>query len=115
MTSLRRGGIAGRKRKTKIGGQFVAYRVEMLQSPAWCALSLQGRKILNRLDIEHMAHGGAENGALPCRYEDFEKYGCRRKGISLALIEVETLGFVQTVALGTRAYGNIPGKASLFR
>jgi hypothetical protein len=51
-----------------IAGQFVAYTREMIESPAYRALSLQGRKILRRLEIEHMAHGGAENGRLPSRY-----------------------------------------------
>jgi len=112
--SLRRGGIAGRKRRTKIDGQFIAYTLEMIESSAWRVLSFQGRKILNRLEIEHCAHGGAENGRLPCRYHDFEKYGCRRKSISRGLTEIEALGFAKTVTFGTRAYGDIPGKASTF-
>jgi len=112
--TMRRGGIAGRKRRTKIEGQFIAYPREMIESPAWRALSFQARKILNRLEIEHCAHGGAENGRLPCRYVDFEQYGCRRKGISQGLIEIEALGFAKTITLGTRAYSNVPGKASTF-
>ena len=113
--NIRRGGIAGRKRRTKIEGQFIAYTREMIESPAWRVLSFQGRKILNRLEIEHCAHGGAENGRLPCRYHDFEKYGCRRKSISRGLVEIEALGFAKTMTFGTRAYGDIPGKASTFR
>jgi hypothetical protein len=115
MSKRTRGGIAGRKRRTQIDGQWIAYRLEMIQSPAFKALSLQGRKVLNRLEIEHCGYGGAENGRLPCRYYDFEQYGCRRKGIRLAILEAERLGFLQTVTLGTRAYGDIPGKASTFR
>jgi hypothetical protein len=114
MTSIRRGGIAGRKRRTQIEGQFIAYTREMIESPAFRTLSLQARKVLHRLELEHCAHGGAENGRLPCRYQDFEDYGCRRKGINHALIEVEALGFVKTITLGTRAYGDIRGKASTF-
>jgi hypothetical protein len=113
--SIKRGGIAGRKRRTKIEGQWIPYTLEMIESPAFRALSFQGRRVLNRLEIEHCAHGGAENGRLPCRYHDFESYGCRRKSISRALIEVEALGFIRTVTLGTRAYGDVPGKASTFR
>jgi hypothetical protein len=30
-------------RRTRIGGQFVAHRNDMLHSPAWCALSLSAR------------------------------------------------------------------------
>jgi hypothetical protein len=114
-SKLRRGGIAGQKRKNKISGQFVYYTREMIESPAYRVLSLQGRKVMRRLELEHMAHGGQDNGKLPCRYHDFINYGCRRHGLSAALIEVEALGFVETMSRGTRAYGNVPGKASTFR
>ena len=114
MSSIRRGGIAGSKRKNKISEQFVYYTREMISSPAYRALSLQGRKVLRRLELEHMAHGGQDNGKLPCRYHDFINYGCRRNGLSAALIEVEALGFAKTMTLGTRAFGNVPGKASTF-
>jgi hypothetical protein len=115
MSGYKRGGIAGHKRKNKISQQFVYYTREMIDSPAYRALSLQGRKILRRLELEHMAHGGQDNGKLPCRYHDFVKYGCRKNGLSAALIEVDILGFAPTMSLGTRAYGNVPGKASTFR
>ena len=112
--NFRRGGIAGRKRKNKISEQFVYYTRDMIDSPAYRALSLQARKVLRRLELEHMAHGGQDNGKLPCRYHDFINYGCRKNGLSAALIEVEVLGFSKTMTLGTRAFGNIPGKASTF-
>ena len=115
MSSIRRGGIAGSKRKNKISEQFVYYTREMISSPAYRALSLQGRKVLRRLELEHMAHGGQDNGKLPCRYHDFVKYGCRKNGLSAAPIEVGVLGFAPTMSFGTRAYGNVPGKASTFR
>jgi hypothetical protein len=107
--------IPGRKRRTKIEGQFVSYLREMIESPSYRALSLQARKILRRLEIEHCAHGGAENGRLPCTYNDFVKYGCWREGISRALVEATALGFVQVMSIGKRSYGDIPGKASTYR
>jgi hypothetical protein len=114
MNKWRRGERHGTKRKNKISEQFVYYTREMIGSPAYRALSLQARKVLRRLELEHMAHGGQDNGKLPCRYHDFIKYGCRRNGLSAALIEVEALGFAKTMTLGTRAFGNVPGKASTF-
>ena len=112
--NFRRGGISGRKRKNKISEQFVYYTRDMIASPAYRVLSLQGRKVMRRLELEHMAHGGQDNGKLPCRYHDFITYGCRRNGLSAALIEVEALGFAKTITRGTRAHGNVPGKASTF-
>src|SRR5262249_18637956 len=87
----------------------------MIESPAYRALSLQARKIMRRLEIEHCAHGGAENGRLPCTYDDFVKYGCWRKGISLALVEAWALGFLQIVSIGKRPFGEIPGRPSTYR
>src|SRR5262245_1137759 len=107
--------IPGRKRRTKIEGQFVSYLREMIESPAYRALSLQACKILRRLEIEHCAHGGAENGRLPCTYDDFVKYGCYRNGIRAALLETWALGFQQTTAIGKPPYGDIPGRASTYR
>jgi len=115
MSLRRRGEKHGTKRKNKIVGPFVYYTRDLIGSPAYRALSLQGRKVLRRLELEHMAHGGNDNGKLPCRYQDFIDYGCRRHGLSAALIEVDVLGFAKTMTLGTRAFGNVPGKASTFR
>ena len=112
---FRRGGIAGRKRRTQIGEEFIPYTLEMIVSPAYRALSLQGRKVLRRLEIEHCSHGGAENGRLPCTYNDFVKYGCWREGISAALNEVVALGFVRIMSIGKRPFGDIPGRPSTYR
>jgi hypothetical protein len=114
MTKISCGGIAGRKRLNKIAGQFVHYTREMISSAAYRALSHQARKVLRRLEIEHMAHGGQDNGKLPCRYADFIEYGCRKHGIHAAIMEVEALGFVKTTSVGTRAYGDVKGKASTY-
>lgn len=59
------------KKHQQIAGQFIPHRVEMLESPAWRALSFVARRILDRLEIEHAGHGGAENGRLICTYDDF--------------------------------------------
>ena len=94
----RRGEKHGTKRKNRISEQFVYYTREMIGSPAYRVLSLQGRKVMRRLELEHMAHGGQDNGKLPCRYYDFVEYGCRKNGLSAALIEVNVLGFALTMS-----------------
>jgi hypothetical protein len=88
------------KRRTAISGQFVAHRVDMLRSPAWCALSLSGRRVLDRIEIEHAAHGGADNGKLPVTYDDFEKYGIHRHAIGPAMREAVALGFIVITEAG---------------
>ena len=83
-----------RRRKTTIGGQFAPRLIEMLEAPAYQALSLSGHRVLARLEIELGRHGGTDNGRLPVTYADFERYGIERKSIAPALREVQALGFV---------------------
>jgi hypothetical protein len=43
----------------------------MLESAAYCELSLSARRVLDRIEIELAKHGGVENGRLPVTYDDF--------------------------------------------
>jgi hypothetical protein len=89
-----------RRRKTTIDGQFVPHLIEMLESPAYRALSLSGHRVLARLEIEQGHHGGTENGRLPVTPDDFKRYGIERKSIAPALREVQALGFVRITERG---------------
>ena len=84
----------------KIDGQFAPRTIEMLRSPAMAALSLTGRRILDRLEIELADHGGSENGSLPVTYDDFERFGIHRHQIKAGLAEVVVLGFVEITRQG---------------
>ena len=44
---------------------------EMLGSEAWCSLSRGALRVVCRVMLEHMAHGGTANGNLPVTYADF--------------------------------------------
>lgn len=50
-----------------IEGQFIAHRIEMLESTAWASLeTLAARRVLDRLEIEHAHHGGKRRtGSCP--------------------------------------------------
>jgi hypothetical protein len=87
-------------RYTKIGGQFSPHLIDMLRSPAWRALSLSARRILDRLEIEMADHGGTSNGKLPATYDDFERYGVHRHGIGPAIRETVALGFLEVTEPG---------------
>lgn len=91
----------GRRKPSHIAGQFIAHRVEMLESPAWAALSFAARRILDRLEIEHAHHGGKDNGNLPCTYDDFERFGVRRKSIAPAIRQLVECGFVEITRKGS--------------
>jgi hypothetical protein len=101
-------------RRTTIGGQFAPRRIDMLRSPAYCALSLSARRILDRLEIELADHGGADNGRLPVTYDDFVRYGLHRHAIYPAIQEVVALGFVEITENGV-AGGTEYRKPTKFR
>ena len=89
-----------RGRINSIGGQFVPRTVEMLESPAYRALSLSGHRVLSRIEVEHAHHGGKDNGKLPVTYDDFEQYGIDRHAIAPAIREVVALKFVEITSPG---------------
>lgn len=89
-----------RQKPNRIEGQFVAHRVDLIASEAWRTAGRAARGILDRLELEHMAHGGNENGNLTCTYDDFASYGIRRKSIAPALNELVELGLIEIVARG---------------
>jgi hypothetical protein len=89
-----------RRHKLNLTGPFVLHSLEMRESPAWRALSDNARRILDRVEVEHMGHGGAENGKLICTYDDFCKAGIRRNSISRAIRECVALGFLEITVLG---------------
>ena len=89
-----------KRRSPKIGGQFAWRLIVMLESDPYRVLSLSAHRILARLEIELAGHGGKNNGALPCTYDDFERYGVHRKAIPPAIRECVALGFVEVVERG---------------
>jgi len=101
-------------RRTSIGGQFAPHTIAMLRSPAWRALSLSARRILDRIEIELADHGGTDNGKLPVTYEDFVRYGIHRHAIRPAIREVIALGLVEITEAG-RAGNADWRKPNLFR
>jgi hypothetical protein len=86
--------VSKRKNANAINEVFVPHRLSMLVSPAWMVLSLTARRVLDRLEIEHMQHGGKENGNLTVTYDQFEAYGIHRHAIGPGIREVVALGFV---------------------
>lgn len=93
----------GRIKQKWIDEPFIIHTRSMVISPAWEALPDNARRVLDRLEREHMDQGGSENGKLICTYSDFEKVGIRRPSISLAIRQCVALGFLQVTAQGGRA------------
>jgi hypothetical protein len=92
--------VSKRGNAKAINEAFVPHMLSMLISPAWMALSLTARRVLDRIEIEHMQHGGKENGNLIITYSQFVEYGIDRHAIGPAVREVEALGFVEITERG---------------
>jgi hypothetical protein len=84
--------------------------------PAWRALSLSGRRVLDRIEIEHGHHGGNDNGKLPVTFDDFEDFGISHKSVAPAIREAVALGFTRITERGRPSesdFGRHPNKFGL--
>jgi DNA-binding PadR family transcriptional regulator len=88
------------KRRTQIAGAFVARPRQLIDSPVMAAMSQAAFRALNRIESEHLAQGGAENGRLIITFSDFEWAGLHPNMIAPALRELEALGLIETTRKG---------------
>jgi hypothetical protein len=90
----------------KIDGQFAPRLIEMLRSPAFSVLSLTGRRILDRLEIELADHGGRDNDKLPVTFADLKKFGIsNRDDIGRGIRELCARGFIEKTRTGRAGNG----------
>jgi hypothetical protein len=83
-----------------IAGQFIPHLRQLLESPSMRALRLVEHRVLARIELEHMDHGGCENGKLPVTYADFEKWGVRADSIAGAIRALAALGLIEITRHG---------------
>jgi hypothetical protein len=88
---------------------------EMLESGAMRSLSINGLRVLHRIQIEHMSHGGLDNGRLKVTWHDFEKYGVSRRLIGKSITEVVSVGFAAIEQPGRMLYGRDHGDPTQYR
>lgn len=82
------------------GEPFAWMTTAMLSHPAWRSLSLNARRIIDFLQIEHRAHAGLENGNLAAPYDQLQRVGVTRRLIRRALTELEAAGFLRVTHRG---------------
>jgi len=75
---------------------------EMKCSPAWQAMSINTRRLIDFLEVEHRNHAGRENGNLIATYDQLVDFGLSRSEIRSAIDEAVFLGLVQVVFEGGR-------------
>jgi hypothetical protein len=101
-------------RPNSIVGQFTAYPVEMLEGPAWRALSTTAKRCIERIAIELAHHGGRDNGELKVSNRRFRDYGVPMARIKPALAEAVALGFIEMTP-GHASKNPDYGRAAQFR
>jgi hypothetical protein len=88
-----------------IGGPFTPRLREMLKSPAYQSLGLSARRVLERLEIEHMDNCGKDNGNLVVTFDQFVEFGVRRASIGAAIQDLVVGGFVEITIQGHAGTG----------
>jgi hypothetical protein len=102
------------RRQQSIISQFVPHRIEMIESPAWRALSLSARRVIDRIEIEHGHHGGKDNDRLPVTFDDFEDFGISHKSVAPAIREAVALGFIRITERGRPSESDFGRHANKF-
>jgi hypothetical protein len=76
---------------------FIPHRLEMLQSPPWRQVPKPLGRIIERIEIEHLRHGGKNNGELFVSYGQLVDAGVSRKSVLPALRLGEALGLIEVI------------------
>jgi hypothetical protein len=97
-------------------GPWIALGREMLRSGAMRSLSIHARRCLDRIMVEHMDHGGQENGRLKVTWGDFARFGVERHEIGPALKELVAVGLIEIESLGRAiVWGKSKGTPAQYR
>jgi hypothetical protein len=76
------------------GKAFIKLPLELLASDAWRSLSINARRFIDFVMIEHMRHGGKANGRLLAPRRQLEEFGIGARHVSAAIEEAVRGGFV---------------------
>ncbi|MGY2995855.1 hypothetical protein [Mesorhizobium sp. URHB0026] len=76
---------------------WVPHRLELLISPSWHLAPVPLRRMLERLEIEHMRHGGMNNGELFVSFGQFEAANISRRKITATQALGAVLGLMETI------------------
>jgi hypothetical protein len=77
------------------GEPWVWLTRELLSSNAWQTLSINERRVIDRLLIEHMNHAGTMNGRLRVSHRQFITWGVTKNMVAPAIHGLQARGFVR--------------------
>src|SRR5260370_9876383 len=86
--------MSGKVQRPPVGEPWVWLTRELLKSDAWRSRSVNAGRLIDFLLLEHLGHGGAENGKLKAPYLQLEAYGIGARHIFGAIANAEELGLV---------------------
>lgn len=95
----------GRAKRWKFEEAFVGEPMSLLESPGYQALNFPAFKILAFLKLEHVRHGGAENGRLLAPHRQLQALGISPRKIKPALAMLEAFGIIRVTTDGERLGG----------
>jgi len=94
--------MSGKTQRPPEGEPFVWQTRELRASDAWRSAGINARRFVDFLLIEHMNHGGRENGRLKAPHRQLEAFGIPARYIADAIREAEELGLVDCQRGGMR-------------
>jgi hypothetical protein len=74
--------------------RFVCVPLDILESDEWRGISINARRMMDRLLIENARHMAEKNGALRVSFLQFEGYGIGRQYIAPAGAELAAVGLI---------------------
>lgn len=91
-----------RAAKAALGNRgWVGLTPDLLKSDAWRTLSVHELRFIFCLMLDHLAHGGTENGELVATYDQLVAYGISRRFIREAIDGTVAKGLVTVVHQGS--------------
>jgi hypothetical protein len=76
------------------GKAFIKLPLELVTSDAWRSLSINARRFIDFVMIEHMRHSGKANGRLLAPRRQLKEFGIGARHISAAIEETVRHGFI---------------------
>jgi hypothetical protein len=105
-------GRSGRNARPPAGEPWAWLTAELLASDAWRSLSINARRVIDFLLVEHCGHAGRENGRLKATHDQLYAFGVTNGAIRKAIDECCSKGLLVCVKGGRWGCCNVP---SLYR
>ncbi len=87
------------------GEPWVWITANLLASCAWRGMTVNARRVLDRILLEHMAHAGKENGSLQVTHRQFIEAGVSRDYVADAIDELAHLRLIKITIRGRGGVG----------